>query len=86
MSTVTATGTFRMAAGGPGGWVSYTWINKDNTGPKVIAESPIWVNAGDTSLHTVATDSWAAPASPGSVQLVFSTPSYSVTPSSFTCR
>ena len=86
MSTVTATGTFRIAANGPGGWVSYNWINKDSNGPKVIAESRIWVNPGDTSLHTVTTDNWTAPASSGSVQLVFNTPSYSVTPQSFTCR
>jgi hypothetical protein len=86
MSTVTATGSFRMAANGPGGWVSYNWIQKDSKGTQVIAEAKIWVNAGDTSLHTVATDTWTTPASSGSVQLVFTTPSYSVTAQSFTCR
>jgi hypothetical protein len=46
----------------------------------------IVVPAGDTSTHAVTTDSWTAPASAGSVQLVFTTPGYSVAPQSFTCR
>ncbi len=75
-----------MVANGPGGWVSYQWIRKDSNGPQVIAEASIWVNPGDNSLHTVATDTWTAPASGGTVQLVFTTPSYSVTPQSFSCR
>jgi hypothetical protein len=86
LGTVTSTGTFRMAANGPGGWVSYEWIRKDSNGPVIIAEAKIWVNPGDASAHSVATDSWNAPASAGTVQLVFTNPSYSVAPQSFTCR
>jgi hypothetical protein len=43
------------------------------------------VAAGDANAHFTVTDSWT-PASAGSEQLVFSTPSYAVAPQSFTCR
>lgn len=89
MTTVTASGTFRMQAGGPGGWVHYEWIRHDNNGPQVISESPIFVAAGDTSAHAVATDVWTARASLGTEQLVFTTPSLALTPQPqppFTCR
>jgi len=75
-----------MAANGPGGWVNYEWIRTDSKGPRVIAETRIWVNAGDTSTHTVATDSWTAPTSAGTVQLVFTTPSRAVAAQSFACK
>jgi hypothetical protein len=79
-----------MAAGGPGGVVKYDWIEKDtdpNTGQtRVTVKSyTITVAAGDTSAHSVVTDTWT-PASPGSEQLVFNSPSYSLQPQSFTCR
>jgi hypothetical protein len=84
--TVTSSGTFQMAANGPGGWVNYEWIRNDSKGSQVIAETRIWVNAGDASTHAVATDSWTKPASAGTVQLVFTTPSHAVAPQSFTCK
>jgi hypothetical protein len=75
-----------MAPAGPGGTVSYHWVHTDSTGTVAGQVYSIVVAAGDTSTHAVTTDSWAAPTSPGSVQLVFTTPGYSVTPQSFTCR
>ena len=85
LGTITATGSFRMAANGPGGTVSYVWIRKDSKGTKVSQTYTIVVAAGDTSAHSVVTDSWK-PASSGSEQLVFTTPGLSVTPQSWTCR
>jgi hypothetical protein len=85
LGTVTATGTFRMQAGGPGGTVKYNWIRKDSNGTWVSPTYTIVIAAGDSSAHSVVTDSWT-PASAGTEQLVFSTPSYAVTPQSFTCR
>lgn len=85
MSTVTATGTFRLQAGGPGGTVKYVWIRKDSSGTHVSATHSITVAAGDTSAHFTVTDTWT-PKSSGSEQLVFTTPSYTVAPQSFTCR
>jgi len=46
----------------------------------------IVVAAGDAAAHSVVTDSWVGPADSGTVQLVFTTPGYAVTPQSFTCR
>jgi hypothetical protein len=83
---VTSTGTFRMGANAPAGWVNYNWIRKDSSGTTVIAGTPVWVNAGDTSAHAVSADSWTAPASAGTVQLVFTSPSFAVAPQSFDCR
>jgi hypothetical protein len=85
LGTVTATGTFRLAANGPGGTVSYQWIRKDSTGTVASQIYYITVAAGDTSAHAVVTDSWT-PASSGTEQLFFLNPSYGVTPQSFTCR
>ncbi len=85
LGTVTATGTFRMQAGGPGGTVQYHWIRKDSNGTAVSPTNSIVVAAGDTAAHSVVTDSWT-PASDGSEQLVFSTPGYAVTPQSWSCR
>jgi len=90
LGTVTATGTFRMAANGPGGVVKYSWIEKDTdptTGQTIVTVKnyTITVAAGDTAAHSVVTDSWS-PQSPGSEQLVFTTPGYSLQPQSFSCR
>jgi hypothetical protein len=83
LDTITATGTFRMAANGRAGTVSYVWI-RDN-GAYVSPVYTINVAAGDTSAHSVVTDSWI-PSKNGNEQLVFQTPGYAVTPQSFTCR
>jgi len=85
MTTVTATGTFRMQAGGPGGTVYYHWIYKDSAGTQVSATYSLVVAAGDTAAHITVTGSWQ-PASSGSVQLVFTTPGYAVPLQNFTCR
>ena len=85
LTTVNATGTFRMAANGPGGTVSYVWLRKDSSGSRTSQQYTIQVAAGDTSPHTVATDSWT-PASSGSDQLVFLNPVYAALAASFTCR
>lgn len=90
LGTVTATGTFRLAAGGPGGVVKYSWIEKDtdpNTGQTrvTVKNYTITIAAGDASAHSVVTDSWT-PASSGTEQLVFSSPSDSLAPQSFSCR
>lgn len=86
LGTVTSTGTFRMQAGGPGGTVQYHWIRKDSVGTYVSQTYSIVVAAGDTAAHSVVTDTWNGPADSGTVQLVFTTPSYAVNPQSFTCR
>ncbi len=85
LGTVTATGIFRMQAAGPGGTVQYHWIRKDSNGTVVSQTYSIVVAAGDTAAHSVVTDSWT-PASAGTEQLVFTTPSFTVAPQSFTCR
>lgn len=85
LGTVTATGTFRLAANGPGGTVQYQWIRKDSSGTVASQVYSIVVAAGDTSAHSVVTDSWT-PASAGTEQLFFLNPSYGVTPQSFNCR
>jgi hypothetical protein len=85
LGTVTATGTFRMQASGPGGTVQYHWIRKDSNGTVVSQTYSIVVAAGDSAAHSVVTDSWT-PASAGTEQLVFTTPGYTVAPQSFTCR
>jgi hypothetical protein len=74
-----------MQAGGPGGTVSYHWIFKDSAGTKVSPTYTLVVAAGDTAPHITVTGSWK-PASAGSVQLVFTTPSSTVAPTNFTCR
>jgi hypothetical protein len=85
LGTVTATGTFRMQAGGPGGTVQYHWIRKDSNGTVVSQTYSIVIAAGDAAAHSVVTDSWT-PASAGTEQLVFTAPSFTVAPQSFTCR
>jgi hypothetical protein len=85
LGTVTATGTFRMLANGPGGTVKYYWIRKDSNGTVVSQVYSIVVAAGDANAHFTVTDSWT-PASSGSEQLVFTNPSYAVAPQSFSCR
>jgi hypothetical protein len=74
-----------MQAGGPGGTVYYHWIYKDSAGTQVSPTYSLAVPAGDTAPHFTVTGSWK-PASPGSVQLVFTTPSYTVGLQNFTCR
>lgn len=83
LDTITASGTFRMAAGGRAGTVSYKWIR--NNGAYVSPTYTINVVAGDTSAHAVVSDSWI-PSSNGNEQLVFTTPGFVVAPQSFTCR
>jgi hypothetical protein len=84
-STVGATGTFRMQAGGPGGTVSYHWTYKDSAGTQLSPTYNLVVAAGDTAAHITVAGSWK-PASSGSVQLVFTTPGYAVPLQNFTCR
>jgi hypothetical protein len=79
-----------MAAGGPGGVVRYSWIEKDtdpSTGKTIVTVKnyTITVAAGDSSAHSVVTDSWT-PLSAGSEQLVFTSPAYSLAPQSFSCK
>jgi hypothetical protein len=86
LGTVTSTVTFRLAANGPGGTVTYQWIHKDSNGTVASQVYSIVVAAGDSSAHQVVTDTWNAPASAGTVQLFFLNPSYGVTPQSFSCK
>ena len=81
---MTSVGWF--STNGVGGTVSYAWIRTDNQGHRwVIAEPSITIAPGDTSVHAVKPDSWT-PAAPGSVQLVFYSPSApAVAPQSFSC-
>ena len=72
-----------MAPNGRAGTVYYVWIR--NNGAYVSPTYTINVAAGDTSAHSVVSDSWI-PAASGNEQLVFLTPSYAVAPQSFTCR
>jgi len=65
--------------------VTYRWIRTDSNGTQAQSLQSIVVAAGDTSAHSVAADQWI-PASNGSEQLVFTNPSFSVAPQSFTCR
>jgi hypothetical protein len=66
--------------------VYYSWVHYDTNGnvTSVVPESPIAVAAGDTGLHTVATDSFT-PQHSGSDKLVFYSPAYSVPAQSWTC-
>ncbi|HVS08214.1 MAG TPA: hypothetical protein VHK65_18865, partial [Candidatus Dormibacteraeota bacterium] len=84
--TVTSAGWF--TTNGVGGTVSYAWIRTDTQGNRrVIAEPSITIAPGDTSLHAVRTDTWRRPQDPGSVQLVFYTPTApAVAARSFTCQ
>jgi hypothetical protein len=80
---VTATGTFRT--NGVGGTVTYSWVRKDSTGTRVIAEPAITIAPGDTSAHSVVTDSWS-PESGGTEQLVFTSPSApALAPQAWSC-
>jgi outer membrane biosynthesis protein TonB len=82
-TTVTATGSF--TTNGVGGWVFYAWVRIDSLGNKTtVPESPIRIPAGDTSSHTVATDSFT-PQHSGTDQLVFFSPAYSATAQSWSC-
>ena len=83
LDTITANGSFRT--NGAGGTVTYQWIRKDSNGTQVQPLQSIIVAVGDTGAHSVAADQWV-PASNGSEQLVFKSPSYSVAPQSFTCK
>ena len=83
LDTITANGTFQT--NGVGGTVTYKWIRTDSNGTQAQPLQSIVVAAGDTSAHSVAADQWI-PASNGSEQLVFTNPSLSLAPQSFTCR
>jgi hypothetical protein len=85
LGTVTATGTFRMQAGGPGGTVQYHWTRKDGNVTTVSQTYSIVIPAGNTAAHSVVTDSWT-PADSGTEQLVFTNPGFAVAPQSWTCR
>jgi hypothetical protein len=86
---VTATGTFRMQASGPGGTVDYTWIYKDTdiNGNTVVTThtGTVVVAAGDTAAHSL-TDTYGPPNSAGTAQLVFTSPSYTTAQQSWSCR
>jgi len=88
---VTSNGTFRMQAGGPGGTVKYTWIYKDTdvNGNTVVTthSGSVVVAAGDTAPHSI-TDTYGPPNSAGTMQLVFTSPSYASQQlqQSWTCR
>jgi hypothetical protein len=71
---------------GAGGTVTYSWIRTDTQGNRwVIPEPSLTIAPGDTSLHAVQPDMWT-PQSPGSDQLVFSSPAApAVAAQSFTC-
>ena len=88
---MTSTGSFRMQAAGPGGTVTYTWIYKDTdaNGNTVVTTNAgsVVVAAGDTAPHSIA-DTYSAPNSAGTMQLVFTSPSYASPQlqQSWTCR
>jgi hypothetical protein len=80
---VTATCTF--TTNGSGGTVRYEWIRKDGATTQIIAEPPITIAAGDTSVHSVVADVWS-PQLSGTEQLVFLTPSApGLAPQGWTC-
>jgi hypothetical protein len=82
-STISATGSF--TTNGVGGTVYYGWLRVDGQGnPQFIAETPIQVAAGDTSSHSVVSDSFT-PTHSGSDQLVFISPYYNVAAQSWSC-
>ena len=82
--TVTATGVF--TTNGAGGTVSYEWIRTDNRGVVIITMPSITTAPGDTTSHSVGSDSWT-PNSPGSDQLVFlTTGAPLVAAQTFSCR
>jgi hypothetical protein len=83
LGTTTATGSFRT--NGIGGTVRYEWVRTDSTGTVYIAEPNIVIAAGDTSVHSVVTDSWA-PQSSGTEQLVFISPVASAPLGSWSCN
>jgi Flp pilus assembly protein TadG len=78
MTTIKVTGTFRMAANGPGGTVKWTWVYKDtnSSGQTVVIThtGSMVVAAGDTSAKFIS-DSFS-PMSSGSGYLIFTSPSY----------
>ena len=88
---MTSNGSFRMQAGGPGGTVNYTWIYKDTdaNGNTVVTThtGSLVVAAGDAAPHSI-TDSYSQPNSAGTMQLVFTSPSYASPQlqQSWTCR
>jgi len=88
---VTSNGSFRLQAGGPGGAVNYTWIYKDTdaNGNTVVTThtGSLVVAAGDAAPHSI-TDSYSQPNSAGTMQLVFTSPSYASPQlqQSWTCR
>lgn len=90
MSTVSMSGSFRMAANGPGGTVKWTWVYKDTLNGKTVVTThsgSLVVAAGDTSAHFIS-DSYVHPNSSGSAYVIFTSPSYaslSLT-QTWTCR
>lgn len=82
-TNLTAAGSF--TTNGVGGTVYYGWLRTDSQGNRqFIPEAPIQVAAGDTSLHTVASDTFT-PAHSGSEQLVFISPFYAVPAQTWSC-
>jgi len=79
---IVATGSF--TTNGKGGTVNYHWVRKDSSGTRTGTSGKLVIAVGDTSWHAVAQDKWT-PKSSGTEQLVFTSPSYTVSPTSFTC-
>ena len=86
--TITVTSVGWFTTNGVGGTVTYAWIRTDTRGNRwVISEPSMTIAPGDKSLHAVQADTWTRPQAPGSVQLVFYTPTApAVAPMSFTCQ
>jgi hypothetical protein len=81
--TVKASGTF--VGNGLAGTVTYEWIRQDSRGTVTVSEPAITLLAGDTTVHSVNSDSWSA-ASAGSDQLVFlGAGEPALTPIAFSC-
>ena len=82
--TVTATGSF--TTNGAGGPVLYQWVRTSNGNTVTIAEPPINLAVGDTTIHSVLADTWNPNAS-GKEQLVFLSPGApQLAAQTFSCR
>lgn len=82
-TSVSASGSF--TTNGVGGWVSYEWVRVDSQGNRTVTpEAPIRIAAGDTSSHTVVSDTFT-PAHSGTDQLVFLSPLYTAPAQAWSC-
>ena len=81
---MTATGSF--TTNGTGGPVLYQWVRTSNGNTVTIAEPPINLAVGDTTIHSVLADTWNPNAS-GKEQLVFLSPGApQLAAQTFSCR